>query len=101
MARRRARRRRWAGGICGRCTTWRDRDPLKRLRILLERQYEWTEEDQSELESDVDGVIDDAWEEYQSMTDPVPDSIFESTYEALPDELRRQRDELRAERSDG
>jgi 2-oxoisovalerate dehydrogenase E1 component alpha subunit len=75
-------------------------DPLERLKQHLIRLGEWTEEAhaaaQQELEAEVAAALKEA-ESYGSLADGhvhSAASMFEDVYEAMPEHLRRQRQEL-------
>ncbi|MFC7058774.1 pyruvate dehydrogenase (acetyl-transferring) E1 component subunit alpha [Halovenus salina] len=73
---------------------YRDRDPVDRLRSFLENEGILTDERQESIESRVDGRIENAIEEAESLESD-PDDIFEHVYGETPDRLQAQRDELR------
>lgn len=77
-------------------------DPLKRLKQHLIAEGHWSDEQHTELESELKAVVISAWKEavtYGSMTDgPQLDvnEMFDDVFEDLSDNLIRQRDQLAA-----
>lgn len=77
-------------------------DPLKRLKQHLISDGHWSEEQHTELESELKAIVVSSWKEavtYGSMTDgPQLDvnEMFDDVFEDLPDNLIRQRDQLAA-----
>lgn len=59
---------------------WRERDPLERVRILLERAGAWSEEWQSELEASASQTIETAVERAESLPQPTADEMFHRMY---------------------
>ncbi|MGA8040843.1 MAG: thiamine pyrophosphate-dependent enzyme, partial [Acidimicrobiia bacterium] len=59
---------------------WRERDPLERVRILLERAGAWSEEWQSELEASASQTIETAVERAESLPPPTADEMFHRMY---------------------
>jgi 2-oxoisovalerate dehydrogenase E1 component subunit alpha len=60
---------------------WRTRDPLERVRILLERAGAWTEEWQADLETRSSEAIETAVAEAEALPVPTIDEMFGRMYE--------------------
>ena len=79
---------------------WPLGDPIRRLKDHLIRLGEWSEAQhqamQQELESEVRAANKEAEAKGTLDRGPLPpaESMFEDVYKEMPDELRRQRDEL-------
>lgn len=73
---------------------WKKLDPLTRTRQFLEREGEWDEEKQTELEDEIDGEIQQAIERYEEYDKPDPKDIFQHTFENMTPQLEEQYDEL-------
>lgn len=69
-------------------------DPLIRLRLYLERQGLWSEEEEYSIIDDAKKEVEKAVAEAEAVPPPGPSDIFEYTYETMPPYLKRQRDEL-------
>lgn len=76
--------------------SWRQRDPIGRLRAWLERQGMWDEDKQGELERAIDAEIKLAVAEAESAGPPSLESMFDDVYAELPAHLREQRAQLLA-----
>lgn len=76
---------------------WKERDPLPRFQKYLTDKglldESRVEEMASEIESQIDGVWDDASEEMEVLSKD-QGSIFEHVYADMPRDLRQQRDSL-------
>ncbi len=59
-------------------------DPIKRLRIYLERSGHWTAQDEEALTVERTAEIDAAVKEYLAIPPPAPESMFDFLYETLP-----------------
>jgi len=87
---------------------WKDwplGDPVERLKQHLVGLGEWSEERHEELTREFEAQVTAAWKEactYGTMSEgPRLDSdlMFEDVYKEMPPHLRRQREQLKAERS--
>lgn len=71
---------------------WETRDPLERVRKLLERQGSWTEQWQQELEESASAVIEEAVEWAEAVPEPTFDEMLNRMYAEptapLQDQLR-------------
>jgi pyruvate dehydrogenase E1 component alpha subunit len=72
---------------------WRERDPLIRIRILLEKAGGWTPEWQQELENRASASIEAAVATAEELPLPTVDEMFERMFAEPTPSLRRQRDE--------
>jgi 2-oxoisovalerate dehydrogenase E1 component alpha subunit len=68
----------------------RAEDPLKRVRLYLERRGLWSSEDQQQLEDRCRAEIEREVELYLSEPPQSPDSMFAYLYETLPAALAEQ-----------
>jgi 2-oxoisovalerate dehydrogenase E1 component alpha subunit len=78
---------------------WRARDPLARLRTWLVAQGHWSDDADAELKSALDTEAARVRAGCLALSDQPLADMFEHVYAQLPDELRRQRDSLLAERA--
>jgi 2-oxoisovalerate dehydrogenase E1 component alpha subunit len=82
---------------------WPLGDPVDRLKKHLVGLGEWSEDQHQRLMKDYEGQVSEAWKEavqYGTLTDgPRLNSalMFEDVFKEMPDHLRRQREQLRAE----
>jgi pyruvate dehydrogenase E1 component alpha subunit len=72
---------------------WRDRDPVERVRRLLERAGGWTTEWQAELEARAAQRIEEAVAEAEALPQPTVEEMFRRMYEEPTGPLRDQMDE--------
>lgn len=80
--------------------TWRQRDPVERLRGYLLRSGAWSEADDEALQAQCREAVDQAAEIYLDQPAQLPQSMFDYLYESLPRAYADQREEL-AESGDG
>jgi 2-oxoisovalerate dehydrogenase E1 component alpha subunit len=60
---------------------WRERrDPLRRLRLFLEKRGLWTEAQDRALQDRVKAEVDAAADEAEAMPDPAPETLFDDVY---------------------
>lgn len=69
---------------------WRERDPLQRVRLLLERAGGWTPEWQEELDVTASQRIEDAVAEAEALPQPTVAEMFGRMYEVPTGPLREQ-----------
>ena len=69
---------------------WREKDPLERVRLLLEKAEVWTPEWQKELEDRASHKIEVAVEVAESLPEPTLDQMFGRMYEEPTAPLRDQ-----------
>jgi pyruvate dehydrogenase E1 component subunit alpha len=76
---------------------WEDRDPLLRVRRLLEKAGGWTEEWQSDLETSASQVIEEAVEWAENVPEPtfeqMVDRVFAEKHQSLPQQPNEAGDE--------
>ncbi|GAB4228416.1 MAG: pyruvate dehydrogenase (acetyl-transferring) E1 component subunit alpha [Acidobacteriota bacterium] len=75
---------------------WRRRDPLVRMRRLLESRDLWDDERQQRLDAEVKKAIDDEVRIYETFDRGRPDVYFEHVYGTPHPEIERQRQEFLA-----
>lgn len=73
---------------------WRSKDPLERVRLLLERAGGWTPEWQTELETRASEVIEKAVETAEALSRPTGDEMLRRMYEEPTGPLRAQIGEI-------
>ena len=61
--------------------SWQERDPLIRIRRLLRRAGEWTEEWQTELEASASAVVEEAVEWAEAVPAPSRADMFDRMFE--------------------
>ncbi len=74
--------------------SWRQRDPIARVRGWLGAQGWWDDEKQERLEKSTDAEIKAAVEQAESAGPPPLESMFEDVYSQMPAHLAEQRAEL-------
>jgi len=72
---------------------WRERDPLERVRLLLDRAGGWTQEWQTELEEVASRRIEEAVAEAEALPQPTVEEMIRRMYEEPTGPLRAQLDE--------
>jgi len=71
---------------------WEDKDPLERVRRLLESQGAWTEDWQSELETEATQTIERAVDWAESIPEPTFEEMLSRMYAQPTAPLREQLD---------
>ena len=74
---------------------WRAKDPLERVRILLEKSGAWTEAWQEELKSKASSRIEKAVVMAEGLPEPTFDEMLHRMFETPTDPLREQADEAK------
>ena len=67
-------------------------DPLRRLRLLLQRSGHWDEAYEERLLADCDAEVEQAVRTYLDHAPQAPEAMFDHLYAQLPEALREQRD---------
>ena len=73
---------------------WRDRDPLERVRLLLERAGGWTLEWQADLENRASGVIEEAVAAAEALPQPTAEEMLLRMYEQPTTQIESQLREI-------
>lgn len=73
---------------------WREKDPLMRIRRLLEKDFDWKDSDEDQLETTVETKIDEAVETFESFPEQSFEEIFDYTFENIPSSLQTQKQNL-------
>jgi pyruvate dehydrogenase E1 component alpha subunit len=74
--------------------SWRQQDPVARLRGYLASVGAWSDSDEQALLADCARQVEDAVREYQSLPPLPPESMFDHLYETLPPALAAQREQV-------
>lgn len=72
---------------------WREKDPLERSRVLLERAGGWTEQWQAELEASATANVEAAVAEAEALPEPTFEEMFRRMYLEPTTPLQTQLDE--------
>lgn len=72
---------------------WRKKDPIKRLKIYLEKKGIWTQDYEDRLVTEVTEQVEKAVEEAEAYK-PVMENMFRYVYAEIPPHLKEQLDEL-------
>ena len=70
---------------------WRSKDPLVRIKNLLEKARGWSQEWQEELEKAAAAKIEEAVEWAESLTAPEPEDLFDRMFASPTSSLQEQR----------
>jgi pyruvate dehydrogenase E1 component alpha subunit len=73
---------------------WRERDPLERVRALLERAGGWTSQWQTELEDRASQIIEEAVAEAEALPQPTAAEMLSRMYAEPTGPLRAQMSEI-------
>jgi len=73
---------------------WKQRDPLLRLRMHLERRGVWNAEKQSALEARAKQTVNEIVARAEGVEKPTQADIFDHTFAEIPAGLRAQRDTM-------
>lgn len=83
---------------------WKERDPLTRFRIYLEKKGIWNADRQQGLEAEIKDEIDATVNDFESRKEFKPDAPFDHVFDERHPEIERQRaeflDELGKEKAD-
>lgn len=72
---------------------WRDRDPIQRLRVHLEKRGLWSEAQEQELDDLLAGEIAAAVREAEAAAPVEPATLVTDVYADVPNHLREQMDQ--------
>ncbi len=75
--------------------SWKERDPLRRMRAFLINQDLWSKEKDEQYEKEVGEEIQDALKRAEEVGPPPVESIFEDVYDTVPQHLKEQLEEVR------
>ncbi|MBU0755109.1 MAG: pyruvate dehydrogenase (acetyl-transferring) E1 component subunit alpha, partial [Planctomycetes bacterium] len=81
----------------GEVEAWRDKDPLIRFRIYMEKKGLWDETYESKLQEEIKAEVDRSVKEFEAITGFKPDSSFDYVYAEPGAELEKQRAEFLAD----
>ncbi len=70
---------------------WRSRDPLSRIRKLLEKARGWTPEWQDQLEKAASAKVEEAVEWAEGLAPPEPEDLFDRMFSTRTPPLQEQR----------
>lgn len=73
---------------------WWKKEPLKRLRLYLEKKEIWDADKQASMEAEIKEEIDAAVKELESKTDFKPDAPFDHVFGTRHDVIEEQRQEF-------
>ena len=73
---------------------WKDKDPIKRFRIYLQRQGIWNEAFEENILKQAETEINQAVKDAENIPPPTSEDIFSFTYQDMPPHLAEQLDEL-------
>ena len=73
---------------------WREKDPLERVRLLLDRAGGWTPEWQAELETRASDVIEEAVAMAEALPQPTPEEMLLRMYEQPTSPIESQLGEI-------
>ena len=73
---------------------WKQRDPVQRLRLYLEKRGLWDEIDDAALHTEIDAEITKAIRDAEKVGPPPLESVFTDVYAEMPPHLREQMEEF-------
>ena len=71
---------------------WAERDPVSRMRKLLDGRKLWSDKKEEALLAEVDAEVQGFVEAFESWPDPDPGTIFDSMYLKMPWYLREEKE---------
>ncbi|MEM9066327.1 MAG: pyruvate dehydrogenase (acetyl-transferring) E1 component subunit alpha [Planctomycetota bacterium] len=74
---------------------WKQKDPLIRLRIYMERQGCWDDTKQTTLQERAEKVVQEVVKAANDFGDPAIGDMFDFMFETLPESLKVQRETMR------
>jgi pyruvate dehydrogenase E1 component alpha subunit len=60
---------------------WKQKDPILRLKLFMEKNGLWTEQYQKEVEEKAKEIVDEAVKKEESIKHPEVEDMFRYTYE--------------------
>ncbi|MFB6344520.1 MAG: thiamine pyrophosphate-dependent enzyme, partial [bacterium] len=78
---------------------WKKKDPIRRIRLLLEDQHDWSDQDEDDLDKTIEQDIETAIDEFEKLPEPDPSDMFDYLYESITPRLRDQKSTLEDETS--
>jgi pyruvate dehydrogenase E1 component alpha subunit len=76
--------------------TWKLKDPIERVRAYLTREARIEPSFFADVDAEAKKLAEHVRAGCRELADPTPESLFDSVYVTMPDELREQRDEFAA-----
>ena len=73
---------------------WKKKDPIKRIKAYLEKKGLWDEKREKALLEESEKKVKDAVQKYESSPQPNPKGMFDFTFESLPPDLEKQKQDL-------
>ncbi|MDP9093796.1 MAG: pyruvate dehydrogenase (acetyl-transferring) E1 component subunit alpha [Actinomycetota bacterium] len=74
--------------------TWKLKDPIARVKAYLTRQATVSRDFFQGVEQESQALAEHVRVGCRALANPTPESLFDSVYEQMPDELREQREEF-------
>jgi pyruvate dehydrogenase E1 component alpha subunit len=74
---------------------WKQKDPIKRLKLYLEKQGLWSEQDEAKLLEEAKNEIAQTVAQYEALPKRDVEEIFKYIYAEMPWNLREQLQELK------
>ena len=69
-------------------------DPIKRMRLYLERLGIWTEKWEEQMDEEIENLLNKAIEEADARPEPDPETMFEDVYAEMPWHLKEEYEEF-------
>jgi len=73
---------------------WKQKDPISRFRLYLERRTLWDAEDQAALEKEFDDLITSVVRQAEKVPPPSLETVFTDVYAEMPPHLKEQMEEF-------
>ena len=75
---------------------WREKDPILRMRLWLERKKWWSEDDEKQLQENMRREVLETMKRAQKRPPPALDTLVSDVYDEVPPGLAEQFDKLKA-----
>ena len=77
-------------------SVWREKDPILRMRLWLERKKWWSEDDEKQLQENMRREVLETMKRAQKRPPPALDTLVSDVYDEVPPGLAEQFDKLKA-----
>ncbi len=74
---------------------WRAKDPIDRMKKFLIAKKGWDEDKDADLMSELSAKVEKSVQDYEAVSDPNPEDMFNFVYAEMPWHLKEQKEHLR------
>jgi pyruvate dehydrogenase E1 component alpha subunit len=73
---------------------WRAKDPIDRLRKYLTAKHDWDDKAEKDLQEELTAEVEKSVEDFEAVSHPNPEDMFDHVYAEMPWHLKEQKDHL-------